>query len=376
MSLRSIKKYAAFMLAVIFLFSAAILTSSCRQQREGYLKDIYSEYFKIGGALNSGDFTKMDDLLSHYNSVTAEYEMKWGKLESKKGTYDYSRADKFIEQAAKRNIGVRGHVLVWYRNVPDWFINMKPTKEQALSIMTEYIGNTIRHFGGASIYAWDVVNEALHTNITQEQLDSGNIYRNAVVDASQFDREAVFDWYSTCGVDFIETAFITADSVCDANGLENIKLFYNDYSLNQPLKREACIRLVSNLLDKGIRVDGIGMQAHYSLGSYLSDKKGWIKNFEESVKAFTGLGVEVHITELDIDPGVETLTEETELLQAEMYGKIFDICRKYSDPWKKGAGTVTNVTTWGIADSSGSGRKFLFANDHSKKKAFDSVTYF
>ena len=60
-------------------------------------------------------------------------------------------------------MGGRGHTLVWYRNVPEWFIIKEPDKEQALSIMSEYIADTMAHFKDAPIYAWDVVNEAFMT---------------------------------------------------------------------------------------------------------------------------------------------------------------------------------------------------------------------
>ena len=378
--LNILAKMLSVVVAAAFFFCAIMYFSACggnpKIQHEGYLKDIYADYFTVGAALNSQDFKAYDDLLGHYNSVTAMYEMKWGHLEPAEGQKYYRQADSFIESASQAGMGVRGHTLVWYRNVPEWFIIKEPDKEQALSIMSEYIADTMAHFKDAPIYVWDVVNEALHDSITQERLDSGNLYRNAEDDASHFDREEVFDWYGVCGKDYIEQAFIAADEACRENGLEDVRLFYNDYLLNLPLKRQACVIMVKGLLDKGVRVDGIGMQAHYMLKDYLNDKDGWVADFDQAIRAYTGLGLEVHITELDIDPGTDSLDEQTEREQAEMFGRIFDVCRKYSTPWKEGAGTVTNVTTWGVTDSSYSGCKYLFDQNHQPKQAFDAVTYF
>lgn len=377
---RNILKSSVIIFSSLFLSINALFLTSCdgvsRVQHEGLLKDIYNDYFSVGAALSSNDFKNLDDLLPHYNSVTAMYEMKWGHLEPSEGYNYYNQADNFVKFAEARNLGIRGHTLVWYRNVPNWFINKKPSKEQALSYMQEYINKTIAHFKDAPIYAWDVVNEVLHDSITQEQLDSGNLYRNAIDDAKHFNRANVFDWYSTCGDDFIEIAFKTAEQACIDNGLSDMKLFYNDYSLNDPLKRDACVEMIQELLDNDVKVDGIGMQSHYYLSSYLSNKKKWIDNFDAAIKAYTGLGIEVQITELDIDPGVEELDEKTEKQQAEMYGKIFDVCRKYSTPWKEGAGTVTNVTTWGVIDNSNGGNKYIFDQSHQEKEAFKAITYF
>lgn len=384
--LNILAKTLSVVVAAAFFFCAIMYFSACggnpKIQHEGYLKDIYADYFTVGAALNSQDFKAYDDLLGHYNSVTAMYEMKWGHLEPAEGQKYYRQADSFIESASQAGMGVRGHTLVWYRNVPEWFFIIKePDKEQALSIMSEYIADTIAHFKDAPIYAWDVVNEALHNSITQERLDSGNLYRNAEDDASHFDREEVFDWYGVCGKDYIEQAFIAADEACRENGLEDVRLFYNDYLLNLPLKRQACVIMVKGLLDKGVRIDGIGEQAHYSLNSYLQDKDGWLNNFELMIQKFTELGVDVQLTELEITVnGGENgqLTEQQEKDQAEMYGEIFRICRKYSnkyEPWKEGAGKVTGITFWGIADTTDSFSR-IFNADQTPKAAVEAIMTF
>ena len=114
------------------------------------------------------------------------------------------------------------------------------------------------------------------------------------------------------------------------------------------------------LREEGLPVDGIGMQGHYRLSDYLADPEGFLDEFEASVKTFTGLGLDVHITELDIrvyasddEPQeFDSLPYAVEEQQAEMYAGIFEVLRKYAAPWKDGAGCVTNVTVWGLADDS------------------------
>ena len=366
------------LLASGVLIFGGSLFSACAddaQRHYGLLCDIYSDYFKIGAATSSDMLNHEKDLLANFNSITSTYEMKWGVIEPQSSKYNYGGADRLLQWASEQNISVRGHCLVWYRNVPDWVAETAVNKETALALIDSHIRKTMTHFGGENIYCWDVVNEALHDNITKEQLESGNIYRNAKDDERHFARDGVFDWYAACGSDYIARALKTADQVCDENGYTGMQLFYNDYLLNQPLKRDACIQMVKELRAEGVRIDGIGMQAHYSLSSYTSDKRGWIKDFEAAVRAYTELGLDVNITELDIDTGEKKLSEKTEKLQAEMYGKIFDICRKYSKPWKNGAGCITGVTTWGVKDSDGN-CKYLFDSDGNPKAAIDEITYF
>lgn len=375
---KNLFKSAFALLASGVLLLGGSVFSACAddaQHHEGLLCDVYSDYFKIGAATSSGSLKYEEDVLTNFNSITSTYEMKWGALEPQSGKYTYGGADRLIQWASEQDVSVRGHCLVWYRNVPDWVTEAAVDKQTALDLIDSHIRKTMTHFGDENIYCWDVVNEALHDSITEEQLESGNLYRNAKDDERHFAREDVFDWYAVCGDDYIAQAFRTAAQVCDENGYTEMQLFYNDYLLNQPRKRDACVQMVKELQAEGVRIDGIGMQAHYSLSSYTSDKKGWIKDFEAAVKAYTGLGLDVHITELDIDTGEKQLSEETEKLQAEMYGKIFDVCRKYSKPWKSGAGCVTSVTTWGVKDSEGN-CKYLFDAEGNPKAAVNEITYF
>ena len=199
------------------------------------------------------------------------------------------------------------------------------------------------------------------------------------------------DFYGMCGFDYIKQAFTSAMEAKEMYGLDDLKLYYNDYSLNNPYKRQAAVKLILDLQREGIEIDGIGMQAHYRLSNYLKDKEGFLYEFEESIKTFTSLGIDVQITELDLQvyassdvpSEFDELPEDVEAKQAEMFSEIYRICRKYSLPWTLGAGVVDNVTTWGIADdhnahNSTAHKEFplLFHKDHSPKQAISLITDF
>lgn len=318
------------------------------------LKDVYEDYFSVGAAVQSGSLGKYETILENFNSVTAETQMKWSRLEAEEGTYTYEGADAIIDWAQSHDTAVRGHCLVWYKSLPAWVLADGTTKEEALARIDRHVAETMEHFG-SDVYCWDVVNEALKDTVTAADLERGTIWRTGDISGAE-----TGDWYALCGTDYITQAFRSAAAAREEYGLDGVELFYNDYKLNDPAKREACVQVVEMLREEGLPVDGIGMQGHYRLSDYLADPEGFLDEFETSVKTFTGLGLDVHITELDIrvyasddEPQeFDSLPYAVEEQQAEMYAGIFEVLRKYAAPWKDGAGCVTNVTVWGLADDS------------------------
>ena len=204
--------------------------------------------------------------------------------------------------------------------------------------MKVFMQNHIQTIAGryeGKINAWDVVNEAISDK-------EDEFYRPSI-------------WYRICGEEFIEKAFQYAHEA-DPNAL----LFYNDYNEINPVKREKIYTLVQNLKSKGIPIDGVGLQGHWSIYEPTAEV------LETTMKRFSQLGVKVQITEL-------------ETLQIERYKTCFDIFRKYK-------GVLTAVTFWNISDRNSwldnfpvRGRKdypLLFDKNLNPKKAFWPVVQF
>ena len=353
-----------------------------------WLKDVYKDYFSIGAAVLSYNVEKYEQggLMQHFNSITAENDMKWRFVEPKEGEFSFVEADKLITWAQAHDTAVRGHTLLWYKSLPTWLVNKQMTKDEALAVIDNHVVNVMTHFGD-SIYAWDVANEVLRNSVSNQQLDSGDIWRTG----GEVSYEAnTVDWYALCGTDFIKQAFVSADKVRSELGLD-VKLYYNDYSLNSPNKRQAVVKLVEMLREDGIAIDGVGMQAHYRLPDYLADPEGFMKNFEDSVKTFTEMGLDVQITELDIQvypdnsspQAYDALPFDVEMAQANMFADIFAVCRKYAVQKGENSGRVTNVTTWGVADdhtyaSTSIHKEFplLFNGDYTEKRAYYEIISF
>ncbi len=345
------------------------------------LKDVLKNNFSIGMAVpgqalssDNVNYAATDGLISkHFNSITCENEMKPDFVLDKDATikayksdsvsmpmFDFTRGDAIVKYAKDNKMGVRGHTLVWHSQTPDWLFRQgydesKPyvSREVMLKRMNHYISTVISHyektFPGV-VYAWDVVNEAIDPSGDEKGLRTNS------------------NWYNVVGKDFIEQAFKFSDAAVkalnkkDAKGNRSIKLFYNDYSTEDAGKRAAIERLAADLKKKGI-IDGVGLQSHNRLAAPT------ILEIEKSIDVFSKLGLEVQLTELDIDMHIES--DADEIAQGYRYKEIFDMLKT-----KK---AVTNVTIWGLTDDrtwlrGGVGTEhsdpLLFDQDFQAKPAF------
>jgi endo-1,4-beta-xylanase len=340
----------------------------------------YASYFPIGAAVDSGSYTTHAPILkSHFNSVTAENEMKWDALEATEGSFSYGTADAIVNFARTNNMKVRGHTLVWYSQNPSWVFSNgsggMATKDVLLARMKKHITNVMQHFQG-KVYAWDVVNEAINNDGT---------YRDGTL---ADDKKSL--WYQIIGQSYVAEAFKAAHAADP-----NAKLFYNDYYDYIPAKRDGIYNMLKGLLDSGVVVHGVGLQTHLNIqpSTDMTNQAydQTVANLEAAIVKYASLGLEVQITELDVSlyiPGVTytsdtfytaaTFTDAVQTQQAERYRAFFDLFRAHKD-------VITGVTLWGIADDNtwlselSSGRKdfpLLFDTNHQPKKAFWAVVDF
>src|SRR5699024_8447850 len=85
------------------------------------LHKVYQDYFSIGAAVNPLTIRTQKELLKkHFNSITAENEMKFEELQPEPGQFTFDVADKIVAFAKGNGMKVRGHTLVWHNQTPDW----------------------------------------------------------------------------------------------------------------------------------------------------------------------------------------------------------------------------------------------------------------
>ncbi|MBN2435800.1 MAG: endo-1,4-beta-xylanase [Spirochaetes bacterium] len=287
------------------------------------IKDVFKEDFIVGAAIEPNQLEGAEGALLryHFSGLTAENAMKFKTIHPKRKVWSFEKADKIVKFARKYDMKVRGHAFVWHHPAEHahWaFLNMdgsKKSREETLEILEEHITTLMDRYKD-DVYCWDVVNEA--------------------IDEYEKDGMRKTEWYRRIGPDYVAEAFKIAHKADP-----KIKLFYNDYENYKPNKRKLIKKFIKGMLDDGVPIHGIGMQLHISNG-FPS-----IEMIEDAINDYRDLGLEIHITELDIsmyaheyDKIDGTPSEAHIVHQAYRYKQLMELFRKNKD-------VVTNVTLWG-----------------------------
>jgi len=339
-------------------------------QEHRTLKLAYKSYFPIGVAVPANQLSnkRLTNLIaSQFSSITPENEMKPKFLQAEEGDFRFDMADKIVSFARENKMRIRGHTLVWPQMMPKWmYYNGKnlASKDLFLKRLKKHITHTMHHFEG-KVYCWDVVNEAI-PYFGSDKMDSR---KDLMLEIA--------------GEEYFEKAFKFAREADP-----NAKLYYNDNGLENRKKRNKIYEFLKKMKQKGVPIDGMGMQAHWGIEGISS------QYLQETIDMFYSIGLEVQLTELDISiykkrgrggvlrardlTGIdETFTKEIESKQAEIYKTIFEVCRKSK-------GKVTGITLWSAYDwpnylTKTLGKKnypYLFDEKLEPKKAFYEVANF
>lgn len=362
----------------LVLFLAAVSTFTVNRPtapQEASLKEAFKNKYLMGVAINRSQINQSNMketklITSQFNALTAENDMKWMYIHPEENTFNFEQADKLVELAQANDMFVVGHTLVWHSQLAPWVFKTDNGDTIDNAELTSRIKNHIFNIVGkykGKIDAWDVVNEALN--------EDGS-YRKS-------------PFFEIGGEAFIENAFRFAHAADP-----QAELYYNDYNLINTEKRDGAIRIVNNLKSKGIQIDGIGVQAHWSLNEPSIDE------IETAIKMYSETGVKVMFTELDIsvlpspwnsptadvsvsfennatmNPYPNSLPDSVQTQLANRYEDIFKLFNKHSDK-------IGRVTFWGLHDGVSWKNNFpirgrtdytlLFNREMKQKKAFNAV---
>jgi endo-1,4-beta-xylanase len=325
------------------------------------LKSVLGANFLVGAAIPP-DFTTGPSaalLIKHMSSLTAENAMKPDTIQpslpgspNEPGPMNFAPADTIVDFAEANGIQVRGHTLLWHFTAPQWFFKGCDTDPAGCLPnvrvrLHDYIHNVVVHFGG-SLYAWDVVNEVVNPDP-----NSATPYRTES------------PWYQTylkakqAGAnvepwDYIEDAFRFADEARTAAGLTNadLKLMINEYNTEIAGKRANLIRIINDLRDKGVPIDGVGHQMHLRIDANVANVTAALVDIENLG------GLVNQVTELDVnvyaDPpscgtnGTGCIAnygnsppQSVQSDEARLYRALYAAFKRPS---------VESVTTWGLHD--------------------------
>ncbi|TWU31151.1 endo-1,4-beta-xylanase [Novipirellula artificiosorum] len=368
------------------------------------LKTVFKDDFLVGTAVNRSITTgrgfrrtpeevqsDIELVKKHFNQIVSENDMKWQMIHPRPGAngYDFEVADALVDFAARNDMMVAGHTLVWHSQTPNWVFEgtevpadvldrvndpsirdsgqrgfgrfrgfdlngPRASREELLDRMREHIHTVVGRYKG-KIKVWDVVNEAISDN-------GPDILRRS-------------PWSVIIGPDFIAKAFEYAHEA-DADAI----LRYNDYGLENPEKRRKLIELIKSLQEKNVPVMAIGSQTHCN----VSISFGTMDNALTEMKS---LGLPIHITELDVNSAVAGqrgfgadinsnaqsteggLVSDADKQLADAYAGLFRACVKHRD-------VIEIVTFWGPNDAlswRSRGRPLLFDGANQPKPAFHAV---
>ncbi len=353
--------------------------------------------FRRSTEQNAADVTLLRE---QFNQITAENDMKWQLIHPREGSggYDFGPADAFVNFGMSNRMLVVGHTLVWHSQTPNWvfagtnpappsatndmaaatapstnapgtnppgrmrwgpgfgrYTGPRASRDELLERMRDHIHTVVGRYKGR-VKVWDVVNEALADG------NGTNVLRNSL-------------WLEIIGPDFIAKAFKYAHEA-DPDAI----LRYNDYGLENPVKRRKLITLIQALQAQGVPVHAIGSQAHLNVSVNF-------ETMDQALSEMAALRLPIHITELDVNSAVSGqaglgadvasnaattqggVVSDADRKLAEAYAGVFRAVLKHGD-------AVKVVTFWGVNDAvswRSQGRPLLFDGENRPKPAFDAV---
>ena len=233
---------------------------------------------------------------------------------------------------------------------PDWLTNFSGTADELDKILADHIQSVIldvNDYANMKVPIWDVVNEAVTDSWTGGPLKEAK------------------PWYPLLP-DYVDRAFNYAH-LADPDAL----LFYNDYNVvTSSHKEDYIVEMIQGMQSRGVPIHGMGMQMHVSV-----DNPPTREHIAAVIKRFGDLGLQVHVTELDVKCDACWGTDGAAPLAAEakVYEDALSAC-VLDNP-----GVCTAFLTWGLTDKHtwlGSDKHPLpFDENYAKKPAYDSMLY-
>lgn len=278
---------------------------------------------------------------------------------------DYSRAERMLNKVYDWNqehpddkIMVKGHVLLWHAQTPEWFFHVDYDKNKEYvdkdtmnKRLEWYIRTMLTHFTGPDskykdmFYGWDVVNEAIGGQPEIYRTDKEN--PNESLSEDRHGSNSSW-WHVYQSNEFIINAFIYANKYAPAD----LELYYNDYGECDGKKITRITQLLTAIKERegepgvGTRIDAMGMQAHYDM------TEPGFNMFQYAIEQYSSIVGAVNISEWDIKAtdsydGSDEAKEEEYQKQYLRY-KVLAMVMK--NQIKEKGVNVSGITFWGTTD--------------------------
>jgi endo-1,4-beta-xylanase len=224
------------------------------------------------------------------------------RLRPSPDTFDFSFGDTAVNWAQQHHKLFRGHCLIWWNGLPKWF-NSYVNQKNAEQVMVKHISTVVKHYAGR-VYAWDVVNECIHSDGRPDGLRRK-------------------PWLDLLGPRYIDIAFHTAADADPKAQLLLNECYIEHNTPNEIGRRQTLLALTIRLKKAGVPVTTIGLQSHLR-GATPLDGPGLTK----FMKQIQDLGLDLMVTELDVDD-VDVPGPKIAQTVADKYSQFLDIVGPY-----------------------------------------------
>ncbi|RKD30796.1 endo-1,4-beta-xylanase [Lacrimispora algidixylanolytica] len=370
---KSFKRLVTVISAMALTISSLGVTQAATAD-QNLLNTYGAKYNRSGTCVNLYQLqnqSTLNTIKQRYNSITLENEMKpdallggsptlisvaeakslgyyipSGYTESTVPKINFGTIDKVLKIAYDNGLGVRGHTLVWHGQTPAWlfktgynggagFVNQTVMNAR----MEFYIKTVMNHVYssqyGSVVYAWDVVNEYLHSPSESGWL---KIYGNI-----------------STSPQFVKDAFRYASETLSYYKLtDKVSLFYNDY--NEYMEADNIVKMIKFINAEKKICNGVGGQAH------LASTFPSASYFKQAYTKFVNAGFEIQITEFDA--GAKSEQEQA--------AYVYDVMKSVNE-LKKAGGKFTGFTWWGLSDDTSWRREsspLLYSNINTPKASY------
>lgn len=321
-------------------------------------------------AVTFGNELKPDALFNYQigqsvDSTTITFqgkELKVPVVNDKQENLDFSRADAMLDKILEWNnanpndkIRVRGHVLVWHSQTPEWFFHedydvAKPyaDKETMNRRLEWFISSVFDHYFGEAangkydglFYGWDVVNEAVNGNTYRDDKVISDASDTSTSDTRHGSNSMWWRVYKSN--EFIINAFKYANKYAP----NDVELYYNDFGETDNTKCEGIVKLINDVKSAdGTRLDAFGMQAHYNVDGFSAAQ------FKSVAKKYAAAAGKVQLTELDFKAsstydGTAATKESEYTKMAYCHKNLYEAIKAL----KKEGANVSGITVWGVIE--------------------------
>ena len=321
-------------------------------------------------AVTFGNELKPDALFNYQigqsvDSTTITFqgkELKVPVVNDKQENLDFSRADAMLDKILEWNnanpnnkIRVRGHVLVWHSQTPEWFFHEdydvakpyadKETMNRRLewfifSVFDHYFGKAANGKYDGLFYGWDVVNEAVNGNTYRDDKVISDASDTSTSDTRHGSNSMWWRVYKSN--EFIINAFKYANKYAPAN----VELYYNDFGETDNTKCEGIVKLINDVKSaEGTRLDAFGMQAHYNVDGFSAAQ------FKSVAKKYAQAAGKVQLTELDFKAsstydGTAATKESEYTKMAYCHKNLYEAIKAL----KAEGANVSGITVWGVIE--------------------------